>query len=321
MFSVHRRVTSNHASNRKATEHPSREEVKPAGQWGYTQLPAELRNDIMHRVLVPGTIYLPQVLEATGSLACTLPPGRDVWKCRTRERARTILVQLTRALIRKVFIRGELEDEWRRPTVCGSGLLATSRMVHHEASGLYYSCNTFYLPRGPVSHCKYLFGNINPQYKRLIRSVGVQFSRADLTLDVIDHIDAEICKRRLRRPAPLGGWSWQDLPYECLILIWQQKLEWIRQWEGLDEVILQFGGGEPMIVKGDRDLRPLSTTRLKERPHIRKQSFSIHDFDVDICVLKAQKQAQDELDTYHDWEVVKLDLIESAFYASSGYRS
>ena len=81
-------------------------------------------------------------------------------------------------------------------------------------------------------------------------------------------------------------------------------------------MIIEVFSQEPMVVKGGRNEQPRSRSQLEEH------SYSIHDFDVDMRVLAAQERARNELywgSRYSDWEDAKLDLVESAFWASSGY--
>ena len=261
MLSVRNRANLNRALSIKCKSgFPSTGASTKSIKVGYGHLPAELRNRIAHNALVPGRIYLPQVVEALGSLGycCTVNhhyEGRKPWRSRVRGQARALLLQLTRVLIRVLVVRKlQLEAPPRLPATHAAGLLATSRGIYHETHVMYYSLNTFCLPPGPLSHSEYIFGNMAPQHKSLIKSVAVQFSFADLTFDIVDHIEAEFRNVQVQSDSEREATRWGILASSCLAEMWQRKRAWVQKWDSLDELRLESFKDAPMILKGN-DIR------------------------------------------------------------------
>ena len=234
-------------------------------------LPAEVRNNIAELALVQDRIYLPQANGATDDLIKIFHVDLE-----HKPLHNLVLFHMQKAvghtfiiLVRIVLKFMSREAKSKRPTGLGVGLLAASRRTYEDSHWFYWALNTFYLPRGPASHARYYWASVNPRHKTLVMSVGIQFSLADLTPEILDHI-AHYAHLRSDHNSPgqplsgdVGSVPWRDYAVDALTHIWAQKLNYIRGWQNLHELKLEAPDQQQLLLRG-RDLN--STLRGFDQP-------------------------------------------------------
>lgn len=234
--------------------------------------PAELRNKIYEYALVPGKVHLPPVRTAmripvnalrwSGLVNMGAPqdtPRRFIGK-HFESFVDTRFATLVRDLIKHFGLK-PIVFPFEKPSL---GLLGVNKTTYLESSCLYWSRNTFYLPPGPASHTEHYWSSIHPQHKALVKSIGIRMSLIDLTPEVLEHIDyyAHGAPGR-NRPGSLrlqdSDWlNWSGYVARVLAFIWGNKLAWLREWHGLEEVRLGTPGEKPLVIRG-----PCTADRLR----------------------------------------------------------
>ena len=320
--------------NAKAAGHPSTQSAPSSNQicgrikLNYMAFPAELRNNIAKLALVRGRIHLPPVLEAMEHPVQVFswnPRFQYVHQTSVLSRVQTNIEDGFTSLVRAALDYIKLEPTFTRPVKSAVGLLAASRQTYDESHGFYWASNTFYLPRGPVNHSQYYWGSIDPRHKALIRSIAIQFSLADLTPEVLDHIEKYARVRYAqgrqdgRRPQDLDSHSWRYYTHRALTQMWARKLIWIRAWEGLDELRLEAPCQEPLVLKG-RDMgvtmRGIGRLLARNLPQGRRLNLGFKD----LCDLELRQFMEDADTNAHatsssmilsnGWEAFKESVSE-----------
>ena len=106
---------------------------------------------------------------------------------------------------------------------------------------MFWSQNTFYLPRGPLAHTEYYFDRVLAPHIALIRNIRIQFSLLDLTEEVVAIIENIY-------PESISHETISYFLVEALEHIWIGKLRWIQQWTGLQSVRLELMDDLPPVV-------------------------------------------------------------------------
>ena len=224
-------------------------------------LPAEIRNKIAELALVQDRVHLPQADGATDDLTKIFhveldhKPFDNLIPYHMQKAVEHTLLFLVRIVLK--FISREAIS--KRPTGLGVGLLAASRRTYEDSHWLYWALNTFYLPRGPASHTRHYWTSVNPRHKTLVRSIGIQFSLADLTPETLDHIEHYAHLRPdhnspgQRLSGDVGSVPWRHYIVDALTHIWAQKLGYIRGWQNLHELKLEAPDQQQLLLRG-RDL-------------------------------------------------------------------
>jgi len=117
----------------------------------------------------------------------------------------------------------------------GHQLLSACKQTQEEGHRLFYETNTFHLPPGPVEHTQEWLNKLSSEHKKMINSVSITLSSADLTPGMLADLDE--CRRRaLRQP----GFDERDFLWIVCDKIWEKawmpKLRLLRQWGTLNEV-------------------------------------------------------------------------------------
>ena len=268
--------------------------------------------------LVPGKIYLPQILE----VACTkttlwirAEPPRPL-----RRRLYSTFIQMLTMLfvkgVRRVVERLDLEPLCKTNSEAGVGLLAASSWMYDEGHVLYWGLNVFYLPRGPVNHAIYYMHNIQLKHKNLIRRVAIQLTLADLTPPVITHLEDYIIEDpdgpwRFAYPLPrnFAHHEWADHTSTLLDFLWAEKLAWVRCWTGLQELHLEAFDEPPLVLQGQHLTTLLDGIQPDPTDTNRSQDFYQHcDDQVQQYMSAARQKARDSVRARVSsvgWEAVK----------------
>jgi len=256
----------------------TRKPKKTEYEVGYLSLPGELRNRIMSLILLPGKIYLPASRYALLDRG-VLPPPVDIFgdfihdlaffghsyrglSSVSEDHVRTHRCFLTFATCDELHyacLAPKANQAMLAPPepLPAFQLLVASQQIHDEGHVMFWSQNSFYLPRGPLPHTQFYFGNVLPQHKALISSIGIQFSLLDLTDEVLAAVDGLLCC------CPQEGWGIEEqygirrfqaasVCTVALAWIWTSKLAWIRGWKGLKELRLDILQNPPNILDGEQ---------------------------------------------------------------------
>lgn len=273
----------------------------PKNEVGYLSLPGELRNHIMSLILLPGKIYLPASPFALQDNYMIPPPvdrfGDFIHAMAFLGQSYRQLASSSKDHVRthRCFLSFAIWDEIHYASLAPKAnnsivaprepfpafqFLAASRQTHYEGQAMFWNQNTFYLPRGPLPHAQFFFGNVLPQHKALISSIGIQFSLLDLTDGVLAAVDDLLCC------CPQEGWPVEgqygirrfQAACVCTIAltwIWSLKLAWIRGWKGLKELRLDILQEPPIILDGkqlDTTLKGIGC-KWTEHPYDYRCSF------------------------------------------------
>lgn len=219
-------------------------------------LPAGIRDAVAQYARVPGKICLPQtLLVGTDNLLKTFgkpEPGDP--PSNFRQQVERTAYRWTRATVRKLLQLIGLPELPVSHKDVSAGLLAVSRQTYFEGCAKYRSLNTFFLPRGPVSHSHAYSTTVQRKHRQLIKS-RVQFSLADLSIDVLNHIEYNANRfqmHHLRARIDVRGFDidWSVYVEIYMWQIWVAKLRWIGQWQNLDGVIIDAENAEPLVLRG-----------------------------------------------------------------------
>ena len=117
---------------------------------------------------------------------------------------------------------------------------------------MFYSMNTFHLPVGSAKDAQAWFDNLNMERRDLIKSVGIYLRLEDITPAVFTEMekkwlwDLPVKTRRLE----------QRMVFEVAYLLcwryWQDKIDFLKKWEGLERVVVRWGcGGDKVVFEGE----------------------------------------------------------------------
>ncbi len=235
-------------------------EPRTTVKFNHISLPGEIRDIIARLALGHGKIFLRPVGEAKhypfqifhwNRRSASKTPRSSI-----RSHMKKIIEILFASLVRHTLRYLDLEPTFTRPMDSTVGLLTASRQTYEESYSYYWAGNTFYLPRGPVSHSKLYWRSIQPQHKALVTPIAIQFSIADLTPEVLDHIEQYARKnphrgRRDGSPPEEFHSGWEYYVNAALTFIWARKLQWVQRWENLERVRLEAPGKPPIELRGE----------------------------------------------------------------------
>lgn len=214
---------------------------------------------------------------------------------------------------------------------CAVGLLAASRQTYEESYRYYWAGNTFYFPRGPVSHSKLYWRSVRPQHKALVMSIAIQFSIADLTPEVLDHIEqyARKIPRHVKRdgcPPEEFYIGWEHYVTTALTIIWARKLDWIRRWENLETVRLEAPNKPAVELKGkELQVALRGTGRSIHKipyPGLRPRNMNLPSVDVWNFLHRAAVEAglsSHGIIVTRGWRLFKEAVAQTMKEESRGY--
>lgn len=233
---------------------------RTTGKLNHIPLPGEIRDIIASLVLGSRKIFLPPIGEAKHHPVQIFHWSRGS-ACTPLRSSIQSHIKMTIEKIFSCFVREALKHLDLEPTLTFTrskysavGLLTVSRQTYEDSYFHYWAKNTFYLPRGPVSHSKLYWRSIRSQHKALVTSIAIQFSIADLTPEVLSHIEQYARKNsdRGRREGIIlqeFDSDWEYYVIVALASIWTRKLIWIRRWGSLERLRLEAPGVLPVELK------------------------------------------------------------------------
>ncbi len=218
----------------------------------YCALPAEIRNRIMRHALVPGQIHIcPHTITKLNTKYLVM--HRSVLP-KPLYLIKTIFLEKLSSLREWMHLNPSSPIIHVRPTVANIGcqLLATCRQAYGEGHHWFYSLNTFYIPRGPLTYTTEYFSNLQPNHITLITSIGIRFGLQDLTSKSLEAVDRRGKALGLDPHSRDGATTlqWTNLALRAVEDIWKAKLRWIRNWTTLERVVLESRNGT-LELRGD----------------------------------------------------------------------
>lgn len=199
----------------------------------------------------------------------------------------------------------------------GYQILGTCKQAYEEGAELFYTKNTFYLPPGPIEHSITYFNNLAPATRALIKSVGIRFGIEDLAPVIMpqEQFDRGCVKNceKMRECAHERDKKWKDM-WESgepemylnfwsavrLRIIWTQKIRWVREWDTVQTLKLEFmpigktfdlNGKDLMLHLADVDLKPFDMPEHWPNNHAtRRRRYKRPE-----SVLAMTSKASDEL--------------------------
>lgn len=118
-------------------------------------------------------------------------------------------------------------------------LLATCKQTYLEGHGLFYTLNTFYLPRGPTRHTYSYFKTLQQQHKLLMRSIGIRFGLGDLITEDFRIVEARVKAHPYYRNN--NATLWADHIAPLAMHSFTRKLVFVRTFTTLEHVRIETG--------------------------------------------------------------------------------
>ena len=231
---------------------PGRCSIMASGQHcPYFALPAEIRNQIMEYVLIPGDIY---IRPAKRTRRAQRP-----WKSAFLRPKRFMNAVTT--LSRYLLGQSQRLSTDKSQTIKQPGLqfLLTCKQAYNDGLCMFYARNTFHWPPGPLnnSHCWY--ANIQPQHQKMIRTICIDIDLDDLTYQNLDSLETSARRRHGRRPDDYDGNVWSDeARYQLVKRAWIKILglhcyfsnQNLCGFVGLERLIIQSSIGRYVLGSG-----------------------------------------------------------------------
>lgn len=112
-----------------------------------------------------------------------------------------------------------------------TGLLATNKQFYQETHGIYWSANEFHLARGDYRNSEAFFENILPEHIALIEDLTIDMSLADLTPQLLQHLEWKIFNDQGGRlPHDDSSRDWGYWASMLLREIWIEKICWVQKY-------------------------------------------------------------------------------------------
>lgn len=217
----------------------------------YFALPPETRNQIMEYVLIPGDVYIRPTNGARHVEQAPKPPSsrlrRFVNSMATL--SRHLSGRARRVITHSMDLRPKRDFTAQQP---GFQLLATCKQAYNEGHHMFYANNTFHLPPGPVNNIDGWYPNLQPKHQKIIRTICIDLSLADLTCGGMDAVECSAWSRRGGRPDNNDGQVWSfEAMYQLELRVWTKVLSLyccttpqnLPGFVGLERVIVQSSVG------------------------------------------------------------------------------
>lgn len=205
----------------------------PQKPFRYFDLPGEIRNKILHYVLVPGDIYPRSDVSFNPRKKNTKPIWGKIYEALSLWKLAGL-----KGLVPKADTRNQ------RPTFApqpGFQVLATCKQARSEGYAMFYDLNTFHLPHGPVQNTLQWVGNIQPESRDRIKKVCVTLSIADLTPAALEAFDRWRWAMGLSNPSVhFDRLVVYDLARYMETRLWREKIEFLEGWKSLQKICLQY---------------------------------------------------------------------------------
>ncbi|KAI4160550.1 MAG: hypothetical protein LQ342_005657 [Letrouitia transgressa] len=197
-------------------------EAKELAPRSFFSLPAEIRIDILNRALTSNNIFWrPQDFSANGPMS---------------ECQRTASSNPT----------------WNAPlghsdTFAIPGFLTASRQSYEEGMPIFYKNNVFFLPLGPLEITVDFLEQIRPEYRSLIKVLGLTMDCRDLGFGTLDFFEWD---RQSEEKADPSAYLFKAQIQTALKGIWDKKLDWIVSQQNVEKVVIQFEFGNCLRKHG-----------------------------------------------------------------------
>ena len=170
--------------------------VTPRNHFRYFALPAEIRNQIMEYILIPGDIYI--------------RPEKRKSRFSQLERYLTAMATRSRHLSGKLqrFVTGTSLDKQCTIQQSDFHLLATCKQAYNDGHYMFYAMNTFHLPPGPVENKDHWFAHLRPEHQKMIKTIRIDLKLAELTYGDLDAVEVSLRYLRGGRPDNYDGNAW-----------------------------------------------------------------------------------------------------------------
>ena len=185
-------------------------------QLGFFSLPGEIRNTIMHLVLVPGEVHI----RATKERGVKADIHHLWWDAVQRFPAR-------------------IPERPVTPSLPGFQMLATCKLAYGQYHEMFYSSNTFFLPPGRLGETlQHFVINLQAEHVNMINRIGVTMGLEDLTPAVFKQVQDIMSHNVGYLPPDQVGPAWGIAVQVLLSDIWLEKLAFLRHTRGLKAVKL-----------------------------------------------------------------------------------
>ena len=138
----------------------------------------------------------------------------------------------------------------------GFQLLATCKQAYNDGHYMFYAMNTFHWPPGPVSNSDGWYANLQPEHRKMIRTICIDLDLVDLMCGGMDAVELFAGRRPGGRPHDYDGNAWSyEAMYQLALRLWTQILglyccatpQTLRGFVGLEKVIVQSSIGRCVL--------------------------------------------------------------------------
>ena len=138
----------------------------------------------------------------------------------------------------------------------GFQLLATCKQAYNDGHYMFYTMNTFHWPPGPVSDTDGWYANLQPEHRKLIKTICIDLDLVDLMCGGMDTVEDYAGRRYGGRPDDYDGNAWSlEAMSQLAVRVWTQILglyccatpQNLRGFVGLEKVIVQSSIGRCVL--------------------------------------------------------------------------
>lgn len=222
--------------------------------FNFLSLPAEIRNDILSYVLVPGEVHI-RATKEHGMKATIKHVRKEMQRfCRDYQQTKYYgtkwRIQYVRETMQCFYLR--CQEIPKMPSLPGFQMLATCKSVYEQNHEQVYSSNTFSLPPGPLEEtAKHFTEVLQAEHKHMISCVGVKMGLEDLTPAVFTRVQHDMFMSRYAPDYDEPALEWSDKVLGYLSYIWFAKVYFLQELQPLKTVKLAAAGEMLEIDQGD----------------------------------------------------------------------
>lgn len=238
---------------------PNSRDAKP---FPFFALPSEIRNRIVHYILVPGEIrprltgrtLLNQMAQENWEIRTEM--GLLDWKYRCKYSRHRLAKHCMRPAVSAIKHKVLRQ---KKPIVTNPAVqfLATCQQIYHQYHTWLYTKNAFILDPGPIRYSTRYFNNLQPHHHAMVKTLIITFDLADLTSQAFIDIDTSL-RRRFGKDFPptftpadrVDEWVAQST--RQLVKIWFYKMGWAYGYKTLRQV--EFRVQELRLVLGHDEM-------------------------------------------------------------------
>lgn len=202
----------------------------------------------MEYVLIPGDVYVrPANRNRHAQHTCKSPSSRPK---RLVNALATVFRHLSGRPKRLVMDTSvKRQSALQQP---GFQLLATCKQAYNDGRYMFYSMNTFHWPPGPVNCTDGWYANLQPEHRKMIRTICIDLDFVDLMYGGTHAIEASARRHHGGQPGDYDGNAWSiEAMFQLELRMWAQILSLycraipynLRGFNGLERVIVQSSIG------------------------------------------------------------------------------